>query len=454
MGFQDEIEAQHRVLVDCVQQVSELSAQSVLQTGERLGRLTNRALGLRRLVTEVTSVVAETTPSEVAGSLRAIASQLEQLSAAVPEDASSPQGELWASFLWATERMAQVVNDEAAQLESDAVECRDEVDKLVTNVSALTDLLLKQTAQAVSALQYQDPAIQNLRRLDSMVRDLRSSLDQGAESLAWGHRLGDAQMKEATSAEQLAARAKSVRDDTRARVARFQDDTANAVSQIQSVHASLHVALSSGNVAPAAAVEQLGSPRETLQRLTRECSALQQALDQYGNLFASARPAPPRRGPGSADDSQADAHPALWTAAADVRRVLERLQSASADGETLGSRVILASTQALVGLTSNALQPLSEHDERRQDVSNRLKDALRGVVDDFDGLRATDDSSTLQVRIQAPLLATRQAVERLFELIVGELGLDPQLVPTAEDWMADSCSEEDHASDEDGLILL
>ncbi|MEN0060940.1 MAG: hypothetical protein AAGA48_02260 [Myxococcota bacterium] len=440
MNLSERVAAEHKALVEGLNMVSELSAQSVLETGERLTQVTVHVMELRRVTDQVLRHIDSGVPQQIVEVMREASQTLSRV-AGTPDD-----GTAWTPFRQSVGRLTGVFEQSSGRIESEVDRAKLEIEDLNRAIRSLTDQLMIQTGQAVTALQFQDPAIQHLRRLDSIVHDLRSSIDKDAGSIQWAHRVGDLHHEGPSTPEALASRAKSVWQDTRARVQRFQDKMTKAVSELSTVQQEMAHTVEDDNVIMVA--EDMGqrafTPRSTLDALRQECTALHLVLSGLAGAFTTTMPVDSDCSDPYMIQEDADTTVVVETTAGEVRQCTALLPQSEAINDV---------NRALTGV-SDAMAQLTNYNRALSEVRGRLRGSIAGMTATLGSVRQLEAApSEVARRLEAPLGATVQAAERLFEAIAESFGFDPDEVEADPNWRPDSAAE-DAAKDDDGLILL
>ncbi len=110
----------------------------------------------------------------------------------------------------------------------------------VGRLTEAADQLVERSQEAVSVLQFQDPAIQRLQRLDSLAVDLRRKLGDEGCVYQWGERLGDRSVDETVlTPEDRASLALGFREEVRRRTTEFETQSADAVSRLSALNQQL-----------------------------------------------------------------------------------------------------------------------------------------------------------------------------------------------------------------------
>ncbi|MEO0600213.1 MAG: hypothetical protein AAF211_02185 [Myxococcota bacterium] len=434
MALSERVANEHRQLVVCLDAITEHSGRTILEMGVRLGDVMQQGLRLRSLMQEVAAMVGTLHAETLAGDLDGHAVRFRDLA-----DRGSP-GELGA----ACETLAQTLRVEVKRLVQSDRRRKTEVLTLTSELGALTGTLLARTGQAISALQFQDPAVQELRRIDSLVLDLRRAIDDTAEAVKWRHRVGDARLDQRKTPAALASRALAIRNDTRLRTEAFAARTQQAVRKVKRIQAHLR------SVTHA----QVAKSRQAAETLDPKATAAD-ALERYGATF---------------DAALSELGAMLETGeqlTGNLSRILALSAHALDEGDGRRSTIARASDQVLRAAATDDrgdLQPLYEalrasqetvvqlveHDHGVRTLARRVEEQLTATRTTFAAFERPIRSGDADP-VPERLAQAGEVADRLFSIVCEELGLDPSTIEPEADL---DRAMSDHRNADDGLILL
>jgi len=444
VGLSDRVEAEQRALVDCLERITEHSGRTVLELGNRLGAVMSQGMSLRSLMREVASKVGTTHTAALIEDLEARCDSFRRL-------AASPGYE---EFDDACIELADTLQREVERLTRGDRRRQAEILTVTNELGALTGTLIAQTGRAISALQFQDPAIQALRRIDSLVLDLRRAIDDEATVVRWAHRVGAARGARETTPRALASRALTIREHTRRRVEAFEAETREAVTEVERIHADLR-AVTHAQVAKSEQTAQILRPSEPeAEAVHRYCASFGAALDQLEAMVHTGRRVTGRLShmlelSQTALEEGYGGRSSIAVATDHVSAAAERIaREDSAPSLAVCARDELRRTQI-------TLDHLAAHDGWRRALAEKVEQRQEAMREIFAGFERPLHAGTEDDPLPRLLRSASGAADRLFDIIVEELDLDPATIEPEEDWQA-TLAEETHEGNEqdDGLILL
>lgn len=155
----------------------------------------------------------------------------------------------------------------------------------IEDLTRSTGQLVERSTDAVSALQFQDRAVQRLQRLDSLAQELRSSLGGSAAVVRWANRLGDnTSGGDAAEAADLAARAKAFRDDVERRTDEFDREAREAMQAVRRLNTELRDLSDNQSRAGHDAVRHAYREDLVVGYLNQQLREIDQALARYQAL--------------------------------------------------------------------------------------------------------------------------------------------------------------------------
>jgi len=425
--------------VECLDAATEHSGRTILEMGARLGDVMTQGLQLRTLMQEVSSLVGTSRTAELAGQLGDRGRSFRELATQCDEP----------GFGQACSELEETLQRESVRLLHDDRRRQAEVLTLTGELGALTGTMLTQTGQAISALQFQDPAIQELRRIDSLVLELRQAIDADAEAVKWGHRVGDAKQTTGNAPEELASRALAIKEDTRRRVETFESQTNEAVAEVRRVHANLR-SVTHAQVAKSHQTAQTLDPgRSEPDSLQRYCTSLGAALSRLEDLIQTGQQVT-----GNLSRILELSESALETGYDRRSSITVASHQVSAIADTLGAtddseRLAVAARDQLAD-TQHTLEALLELDRRIRSLAGKVESQLEGTRTAFaafaEPLTARESDPVPQL-----LKDASQAASRMFDVIVEEFRLDPSAIDADTSWQEQVA---DQPGDDVGLILL
>lgn len=461
MGLCERVEAEHRAMVGCLKEISELSGESVLELGDRLGAVMSRALGLRKLLQDATIALNDQGLAEAGETLREAA---ERIRAIVDTFVASDEDEDPLGLMGGHAQLADACADLVQTLRSRTDDRRADLEGRSTELQALdqelaglTESLIAQTSGAITALQYQDPAIQELQRLDSLVQDLRAMLGDESGAVAFGRRLGDARSDGPCTPAQLAGRALSLRDDAHQRVGRFRSESFRADAELAAIHGELRSLTEAQLAIGARAAETLAVEMRSWDEPSE--GPLMTATERYDSVVSTGEKLMERF-----DDIIELRDGGPWSAVcAASHRVMQLCEgivcgTGALGGSATGLRDLAIQVRRALLDVSYLVDRLGDADRRIQDLGDRAYTEVDAAKAAISALASTSlASKRLLRRMQAPLEATQRGADRLFAIVVEELGLAREEVQADEEWAARSAAAEpepDDGDDEDLFMLL
>lgn len=158
---------------------------------------------------------------------------------------------------------------------------RDAVDDL----TVATTQLVGRSQDAVSALQFQDHAIQRLQRLDSLAQELRTVLGDDAEVVRWSTRLGDITGgSEVRTAADIAARARAFSEDVHRRTLAFDEQARDAMRDVRHLNVELRMLSDAQSEAGHEAVRRARREDLVVGYLNHQLQEIDHALAHYQAL--------------------------------------------------------------------------------------------------------------------------------------------------------------------------
>ena len=442
MELSEQVAKVHEALVECLAAVTDHSSRVVLEMGGRIGDVMAQGLTLRSLMQEVAATVGTSHTATMVLRLKDCASELRTL-AREPEAAGK--------LATALATLADTLEQEMSRLSVGDRRRQAEVLTLTGELTALTSTLVAQTGEAITALQFQDPAIQDLRRIDSLILDLRRSIDDGATAVRWSHRLGDARTDQPRTPAEIASRAQSIRLDVQRRVDAFRDQSQHAVREVQRIHTNLR-SVTHAQVQKSEQTVKMLDPVSSSQ-LEQYCLTFGDELSKLEAMFDTGH--------------QVTGH---------LNRILELKQGSIEDGAGGRSSIAEASDQ-LSALTDDlvpqadlevqqtveqirmelrrtqaALEQLLAHDARIRALAEKVDLQLEATRDAFAAFDPPAGSASPVSPIPGLLDTATRTADRLFEVVVDSFGLDASTVEPEVDWQA--TLEDESTVDSNEFILL
>ncbi len=439
MGLSERVAEEHKVLVDCLEAITEHSGRTVLQMGSRLGDVMTQGLQLRNLMQEVAAAVGTTHTADLAADLHERGEGFRSIASRATETELES----------ACNHLADTLDNEVTRLIHNDRRRQAEVLTLTSELGALTGTLLTQTGQAISALQFQDPAVQELRRIDSLVVDLRKAIDDNAEALKWGRRVGDAQTTQPKTPEALASRALAIREDTRRRVEVFETDTRQAVDEVRRIHHHLRAVTHAQVAKSKQAADTLNPDAPDAKVLQHYCASFGAALSQLEAMMETG-----------------------GQVAGNLSRILEISEHAIDEGygrrsniavaaDAVANRIdsstdhepeanVLGETRDQLQSSQETLAKLVDHDKRVRSLALRVEGQLEATRNAFASFERPIQGEGADP-VPGLLVQASDASDRLFRVICEEFQLDATKVEPEASWQ-EAVAED--AGAEDGLILL
>jgi len=444
MGLSERVEKEHRALVECLEGATEHSSKTILEMGARLGDVMTQGLHLRTLMQTVGSMVGTTRTADLGAQLALRSRTFRDLTSQCVDE----------HFMEACSQLAQTLDSEGDRFLADDQRRQTEVLALTNELGVITGVLLTQASEAISALQFQDPAIQELRRIDSLVLELRRAIDSDAEAVKWVHRVGDVRKMAGTAPLDLARRALAIKQDTARRVQSFEAQTREAIAEIRRVHANLRSVTHAQVTKSAQTAQSLDSVSPSLDPLKQTATSLGKALSRLDELIQTGQQLTGNlsRILKLSENAlqQSDDRRTTITVATDVVSVLasQLAVPATTDGST--ARVLAERTRDALRGTHETLEALVGHDQRIRALAVTVEDQLRATRVTFAAF-----AEPLNARASDPvpklLKDASEAAARMFDVIVEEFHLDPSTIEPDTGWQE---SNEVQRPDDVGLILL
>ncbi|MEN0060942.1 MAG: hypothetical protein AAGA48_02270 [Myxococcota bacterium] len=166
--------------------------------------------------------------------------------------------------------------------EAQRVRHRELFERAVQVIRDVVRAMVVQSQHGVSALQFQDPAIQGLQRLDSKMADLQAGTATAAH-VRWGRRLGDTTFDvDPHDWATIHANARELQTDIRNRADGFRRNAKSAVETLETVMAELVRLMDQLADAGQAAIQHASTPDDVTPYLRNQLSDLDRLTSRYG----------------------------------------------------------------------------------------------------------------------------------------------------------------------------